>query len=903
MKHIHTYIGLLILACAIGFTLWIYRLEPSALLDPNDNTFQYALVERTNKVWDFAVKECAKHIDRTNLFTPRSLIAAAAFGFCHMSFLVDHWVPNWAEGYNLPYYYSHIPQIAIVGSYRFLHSILQLFNSPILSLFQYYHWITYLLLSLFPLSVFLATLVIGLSPLTAGASALVAAHLSTNGLYGLDPASFLWRGYGLSSQLFSMIWLPLALAYAWKYFNINSKSKYLNSKQFSNIKSSNLNTFRMDLGLRISPALPAVFALAATTAGHLGIGIIAFLSVAIVAISKPIIILLESANAPGRLRGQAIFSIIWTNCKSLLLLYGGVFLLLGYWIFPILMHGNYHNNSVWDPIWKFDSYGAIEVLKNLFNGDLFDFGRFPTLTIMVFIGFFATFFLSASSHVAEKEKIPASATLPTTYSLIPFAVLFLFWLLMYFGRTTWGGFIDLIPGMKDFHLSRFIVGVHIAGLFLIAIGFEWIAKQVSRSTYYVLGKRNSATIPNTNPIMRLFVYSLICLFVYLLISPQTIRYSSHNDVLINQANKNFRTSESDISSLLSTLNSLIATRPGRVFAGRGGMWGKNIQIAETPYYMYLSTYGIPTVLWLPETWSPNSDTEQYFRENNEADYRLYNIRYIVTPQDLPKDQIQPFWKPLAASQSWKLYGIGGDISNTDTESGGGSQTATGDDNSFGYITSGIRPAIVSSSKEHFTNVVRLWIQSDFPKKGLFPELTFDASYPKTTGLPNFRMTDEVTYTVPDGSRHALFAENPVYIAPQKSDAAYEKADIPKGNTPKESHVSSLKLPVVVSQSQESDMVYKATVDVAPDCAECIIVLKQTFHPSWTATVDGKSVKPFAVFPFFTAITLHTPGTHDVLFRYEPSGLKKILLAVALISLVFLIWLARPNALQKFKAWL
>src|SRR3972149_4961448 len=194
MKNLERLIGIGMLLFAVGFNLWTYRLEPTAKVDPNDNHFQFSLVDRTNQIFDFAPKNCSKKL---------------SFVICHLSFLSDHWVPNWAEGYNLPYYYSHIPQILIVGSYRFLHSLFPipfgLAQGGPYSLFAYYHVIIYLLLSFFPLSIFLALLITGLSPLAAGTGALLASHLSTDGLYGLDPASFLWRGYGLSSPLFALI--------------------------------------------------------------------------------------------------------------------------------------------------------------------------------------------------------------------------------------------------------------------------------------------------------------------------------------------------------------------------------------------------------------------------------------------------------------------------------------------------------------------------------------------------------------------------------------------------------------------------------------------------------------------------------------------------------------------------
>ncbi|OGG23961.1 hypothetical protein A3A79_02040 [Candidatus Gottesmanbacteria bacterium RIFCSPLOWO2_01_FULL_43_11b] len=693
------FVGFALLLFSIGFNLWIYRLEPTAKVDPNDNHFQFALVDRTNQIFDFAPKNCSKKL---------------SFVICHLSFLIDHWVPNWAEGYNLPYYYSHIPQIAIVAFWRSLH---------IGSLFQFYHWVIYFLLSLFPLSLFLALRITGLSWITAGVGALIGSQISTDGFYGLDPASFLWRGYGLSSQLFAMVFLPLAIAFALR-----------------------------------GKVIPTILTLAATTAGHLGIGIIAFISVGIVGFRK----------------------VLW--------IWVGAGLLLAYWIIPAYLHNNYHNFSVWDPIWKFDSYGAKEVITRLFNGNLFDFGRFPILTILVLVGLFVN---------------------------RNFAILFIFWVLMYFGRTTWGSLIDLVPFLKEFHQSRFIVGIHLAGLFLIPIGFQFLFQKL-KNIFLVI------------PIIILFIF---------MIYPQTTRYAKHNDFLINRGNADYQKVEDDVDSLFLNLKSYLSARPGRVFAGRGGSWGRDFRVAETPYYMFLSTHGISTVLWMPETWSPSSDTEQFFSENQPKDYVLFNIRYVVAP---PNQQPQSFWKLLKESPTWKLYEV-------ETE---------------GYISSGVRPAIVSSSKENFINLVHLWIQSDYHKQGLYPQLIFDKDYPKNYGLPNFRMLDEVTYKVPDGSTHNLFSEVPSYML----------------------SVDSYQLPKILSQESDSDMVFKAKVEVKEDCKECIVILKQTFHPSWRATIDGKPVEPITAFPFFTAVKLESAGTHEVIFSYQPSGIKIALLIVSVISL-------------------
>lgn len=747
MKHIEKIIAIGMLLFAIGFNLWLYRLEPTATIDPNDNSFQFALVDRTNQIWDFASKKCSNNL---------------AFSICHLAFLIDHWVPNWAEGYNLPFYYSHVPQILIVGSYRLLHLSI--------SLFTYYHWIIYFLLSLFPLSVFMALRVIRLPWLAAGIGALLASQLSTDGLYGLDPSSFLWRGFGLSSQLFGMIWLPLAIAYSYRYF----------------AQSTTL--------------WPAMFFLTLTAMGHLGLGMMALLSLIPIALSKPLIHILDHEPVAD------IFEVTKNELIKLLALGSVVIFFLSYWIIPIFLMDNYHNFSFWDPPWKFNSYGAKETIVRLLNGELFDWDRGPWMTVMVIVGLIA-------------------AVWPGT-PYFPLALLFLFWLFMYFGRTTWGGIIDLIPGMREFHLSRFIVGIHTAGLFLIPIGIETI---VSRVTYHA-----SRFKP--------FVYLFIGLYVYWIIYPQTVAYSIHNDRLIQQANENHTKVKTDEEALFTAIRNL---PPGRVFAGRGGSWGKDFRVAETPYYMDLSAYGIPTVLWLPETWSPSSDIEQYFSEDNARDYDLFGIRYVAAP---PTQKPQPFWKLLKEEKTWKLYEI----------------------QKVGYFTTGVRPAVVAADKRSFVNAVRLWIQTDQTHaRGLFPELAFAKDYPRTSGLPNFKMLDEVTYVVPDGSTHNIFTQPPLYLPPGiQSQEQFNKATTQQYNNA-----------TILSESSDSDMIFKAKVEVKDPCRECMVILKQSFHPNWRATIDGKPADTFTVFPFYLAVSVQSgpPGgeasTHEIVFSYEPSRLK------------------------------
>lgn len=488
-----------------------------------------------------------------------------------------------------------------------------------------------------------------------------------------------------------------------------------------------------------------------------------------------------------------------------------------------MMHDQYHNFSFWDPVWKFNSYGAKEVITRLGNGALFDFGRLPIFTGLIIIGLFVI-------------------------DYFPFTLLFFFFLFFYFGRTTWGNIINIIPSMREFHLSRFIVGVHAAGFFLAPIGLTWLVTRVTDVVSRVIKSAPSRKSIHTHMIRFLMIF-IAFVAIVALVYPQTIKYAEYNDTLITQANNNYAKQSTDANALVSTLQNLEKTAPGRVFTGRGGSWGRDFRISETPMYMYLSNFGIPIVLWLPETWSPNADTEQYFREDHAEDYDLYDIRYVTTPANLAKENIQPFWKLIKQNPSWKLYEV---------------QTS-------GYFTTGVQPAIAASDKYSYTNLIRLWIQSSDPKNGLYPQLTFDTkTYPVNTGLPNFKMTDEATYVTPDSQTHSLFAEPPRY----------------------ETDLSQLENMNITNQTENTDMIFSAKVSVPSGCDGCMVILKQSYHPNWKVTVDGKPVTPIIVFPFFIGIPV-TKGTHTIICSYTPSSFKVFLLWTDLVILIgILVWLMR-----------
>lgn len=739
------YIAWLIVAGTILFNLVLYFPETTIKLDPNDNIFQFALVQRTSEVWDKS--SC-----------PLSLSCIPN--------LIDHWVPNWAEGYPLPYYYSHLPQIAVVTTYKLIFQPLSILFGGNLPLHEYYNWTKYLLLAFFPLPLYIALRLIGVRPLYAALGTLFAAQLSTDGLYGIDPPSYVWRGYGLTSQLYSTFFIPLAIACT--YRALEGNTKFLKW---------------------------AVIFTTLSIAGHLGMGVILLLTL-------PVFLFIDFKRAH-----------IFTRIKRLTLISGISILLLSYWIIPAMLGNTYHLISFWDPVWKFNSYGFIDVLRQYFEGELFDWKRLPIITILVTLGTYSW---------ALKKKY------------FPFALAFVMWILLYFGRATWGGLIDLIPGMEDFHQSRFIVGIHIAGIFLIPAGIELIVHTIKKVIDIFIKIIPQSNKQSLDPIRQVafYVTSVLVIGTLLITSAnQTIEYTKLNTKWINESNLAYEYQKKDYTDLLKRIDE---QKPGRIYAGRPGNWGRDFRFSSTQMYLAVSLTK-PISQFLPESWSPNSDNEQMFDERVPEDYNLYNLKYIIT--DPSKFTPPSNVKKIDTFGQFHLYSV----------------PTTG---YFDIISSNM---MVNADKTNLVNIIHLWQKSFVRLWNMHPLITLENQIPPKNINRTIQMTD-ISNFKENGEEKNIFEALPFSFP----DATISGKIIKEEITPNETYV--------------------VKVEVPKNCSSCFTMFKMTYHPNWKVILDGKEVEKYATFPFFIAIPT-SPGTHTLEFQYKPNTLKILLLVLEIVVLV------------------
>jgi len=379
---------LILVAAACLFNLATYRAELTvAAPRVNDDVFHLALIERMDQAWDEGGNP------------------------------LDTWVGYWGQGFPVLRYYQHLPHLSVVVAHRILCGAV-----PLDALFD---GLRLLLLALLPLSLYIGSRRLGASALAAGFVALCAPLLGADPaqrhFLGFQPATFLWSGGGLFSQLAAMVLLPLALG---------------------SISQATLGGRRY---------VPAVAWLAATWLSHLVLGYVTCLLGAVVML-RP--------EARGQ-RGRVL--------RRLAAIYAGVALVTAYLLLPTLLESRWLARSLWEPAEYWDSYGAAKVMTALVTGALLDGDRLPVLTVLAGLGAMWTVWSSLRGRHRKQDGFALAAL-----------GMFVIALLLYFGRPTWGALLDLLPFSGSLPLHRLIFAVQLAGLLLAGLGLSRLVGLIAR---------------------------------------------------------------------------------------------------------------------------------------------------------------------------------------------------------------------------------------------------------------------------------------------------------------------------------------------------------------------------------------------------------------------------------------
>lgn len=469
----------------------------------------------------------------------------------------DHWLREHELGFPLFRYYQQVPHLSVVLLHRLL-----LKQVDLLTLFNV---VRYLVLLLFPLVVYWSMRRMEFSPVAAAVGAAASSLISVKVGYGFGYESYDWRGHGMYTQLWAM---PLSfVTLACLYRLVNHGKGYAGT----------------------------VLALSTLTLSHL---VYAYM----MAISAVVVLLVgvSRGNIRQRVGRLAVVGLL-------------AGLISAYMSVPFLLGKAYLGASPYLQRWKYDSYGAREILRALVNGDLVDADRLPVLTALLAVGVAAAVFTRARS------------------ARLALALLVV-WLGLYFGRPTWGRLTDLLPLHEGLLIHRFVGSVNLAAILLMGVAGDWLWRRL-------------APVPERWRAAALAVVLLVLLEPALKERGEHYRY---NTQWIERSRRAIET-DRDAQAVLDTLRGL---PPGRTYVGLREDWGRQMRFGDLGLRDLLTFHRMVTAAPPYGGVSLNSNMIWHFDDRKPTHYDLLNARYVVAPRSWRPPE---FLRPVKETGRYVLY--------------------------------------------------------------------------------------------------------------------------------------------------------------------------------------------------------------------------------------------------------
>jgi len=481
-------------------------------------------------------------------------------------------------------------------------------------------WARFLAEVLLPLSFYVAMLWMDFAPLTAAAGALLLPMIAGpgQGAFGLDLRS--WVGYGIYPQSVATALLLLAMGLS-------------------------LRAIRTGRNVAIAGAMLGLTALSHLMYGWMG---------AITACGMALL----PDSVPR-----------WTRIRRTLALGAVAAVLSAFQLLPLFTDGSLINRARFEPADKFDSYGTTQVLQWLFSGELLDHDRGPALSFLCLLGAgILGWRWIRTRKLAHTERLAL--------------VGFVFWLLVFFGRPTWGPLLILLGVSRDFHLHRVIAIVEIFSVMLAAIALATLWRSSTRRWGVVAA----------------------CVVTAMLVTPMAIERVKYLNGHEEQGWKTLAAVKMQGPSLDHAI-SLALERGGRVYAGIPSTWENKFTVGSTPVSTFIILRLAPAVSFAYNSSVFPVDAMNQFDEWNPAQYRLFNIRSVITSVIT---EFPPFLTPVEDFGWFRLLDAPGK-------------------GYFGLVD--VRAA-AHVDRSTVADITAMWMKSGWLEHDQFVRLDFDDTAPK-----------------------------------------------------------------------------------------------------------------------------------------------------------------------------
>jgi hypothetical protein len=438
----------------------------------------------------------------------------------------------------------------------------------------------YLLLALWPLAIYWSARLFGLGRWTAAAAAAVSPLLASSPGIGYEDIAYLWRGYGVWTQLWASWTLPFAWAFTYRALDARHSVR--------------------------RSVLPAVLFIMLTVGLHFETGYLAFVPVVV----WPFLI-------PSDLGRRLLRAV----------LVGGAALLASAWVIvPLLDQSHWAaRNQILERTGLENGYGARHFTWMLVTGRIFDAVHwFPVITIFVGVGLVVC--------ALRWRTFLVGRALLTIFGVS---------LLMTFGRTTFHGLYSILPGSSDIFIRRFQMGVQLSGILIAGIGFAFVGRALvgAVDTRLPEDRRHRLGKPAGQALVAgICIAGLLLVLAPAWTSMDTFNAGNANNVALQAA------SNMQEGPHIGRLLDYVRAHPrGRVYAGMPTNWGMDFTVGQVPVFKYLESKDVDEVGYTLRTASLMTDPEYYFDETNPGDYSLFGIGYVIRaqgqPPPVPADQV------------------------------------------------------------------------------------------------------------------------------------------------------------------------------------------------------------------------------------------------------------------------
>lgn len=434
-----------------------------------------------------------------------------------------------------------------------------------------FRWSLYLLLSLWPISVYISARLFGLSRWAAACAAAMSPFVMSAKATGYEQRAYIWLGYGLWTQLWASMTLPLAWGFSWR---------------------------AMRDGRHYAAAVTCV---SLTVALHFETGYLALLGL-------PLMALAARVPVPTRLRRLALLG-------------GGALLGAAWVIVPLLQGAPWAaTNEALRGSPLENGYGAGQVLEWMATGGLLDFGRLSVITTAAGIGLVLACARARRTDAARAILLLLVASMLLSFGRATFGA----------AISIVPGSADLF--FRRFMMGIQLVALWLAGEGAAALT-AWAGRLTyegwTRIRRTPAGTARRARLDRRHWLVWRWVLAPGALVAALLPAWSQLAdvdRQNRTDIVLQRASDARQGREVD---------RLIATAardgPGRIYAGGPTNWGMTFYVGQVQVYKYLAKRDVDEVGFALRTASLMTGPEYYFADDNPSGYRLLGIRYLILP--------------------------------------------------------------------------------------------------------------------------------------------------------------------------------------------------------------------------------------------------------------------------------